>query len=82
MALNANSMILLNLILLIENNIYMYQLNSTKFDKTCGMVGLWCSGLACLIFTAAIGVRIPVVAVKFHNVYDNTRGKLGSQIGT
>ena len=29
---------------------------------------LW---LACLIFTAAIGVRIPVVAVKFH-VYDNT----------
>ena len=26
--------------------------------------------LACLIFTAAIGVRIPVVAVKFHNVYD------------
>ena len=28
--------------------------------------------LACLIFTAAIGVRIPVVAVKFHNVYDYT----------
>ena len=25
-----------------------------------------------LIFTAAIGVRIPVVAVKFHNVYDYT----------
>ena len=25
--------------------------------------------LACLIFTAAIGVQIPVVAVKFHNVY-------------
>ena len=32
-------------------------------------MGLWCSGL---IFTAAIGVRIPVVAVKFHNVYDYT----------
>ena len=29
---------------------------------------LW---LACLIFTAAIGVRIQIVAVKFHNVYDN-----------
>ena len=28
--------------------------------------------LACLIFTAAVGVRIPVVAVKFHNVYDYT----------
>ena len=28
--------------------------------------------LACLIFTAAIGVRIPAVAVKFHNVYDYT----------
>ena len=26
------------------------------------------SWLACLIFTAAIGVRIPVVAVKCHNV--------------
>ena len=25
-----------------------------------------------LIFTAAIGVRIPVVAVKFQNVYDYT----------
>ena len=25
-----------------------------------------------VIFTAAIGVRIPVVAVKFHNVYDYT----------
>ena len=36
-------------------------------------MGLWCSGyLACLIFTAAIGVRIPVVAVKFHDVYDYT----------
>ena len=30
---------------------------------------LW---LACLIFTAAIGLQIPVVAVKFHNVYDYT----------
>ena len=28
--------------------------------------------LACLIFTAAIGVRIPIMAVKFHNVYDYT----------
>ena len=28
--------------------------------------------LACLIFTAANGVRISVVAVKFHNVYDYT----------
>ena len=28
--------------------------------------------LACLIFTAAIGVQIPVMAVKFHNVYDYT----------
>ena len=34
-----------------------------------GHMVLW---LACLIFTAAIGLRIPVAAVKFHNVYDYT----------
>ena len=34
-----------------------------------GHMVLW---LACLIFTAAIGVRIMVAAVKFHNVYDYT----------
>ena len=33
--------------------------------------GAMVSWLACLIFTAAIGVRIPVVAVKFHIGYDN-----------
>ena len=34
--------------------------------STCGPMVQW---LACLIFTAAIGVQIPVLAVKFH-VYD------------
>ena len=34
--------------------------------------GSMVSWLACLIFTAAIGVRITVEAVKFHNVYDYT----------
>ena len=35
-------------------------------------VGLWCSGVAYLIFTAVIGIQIPVVAVKFHNADDYT----------
>ena len=35
----------------------------------CIDLGLWSRGL---IFTEAIGVRIPVAAVKFHNVYDYT----------
>ena len=41
----------------------------TSNDVTYGF--LWCVvWLACMIFTAAIRVRIPVVAAKFHNVYD------------
>ena len=36
------------------------------------LIGPMVEWLACLIFTAAIGVRIPVVAVKFQNVYDYT----------
>ena len=36
------------------------------------LIGPMVSWVACSIFTAAIGVRIPVVAVKFHNVYDYT----------
>ena len=37
-------------------------------------MGLWAYGVvvSMFVFTAAIGVRIPVVAVKFHNAYDYT----------
>ena len=47
------------------------------FDEECfpnsrGIYGPMVWWLACLIFTAGIGVRIPVVVVKFHNVYDYT----------
>ena len=38
---------------------------------------LW---LTCSIFTAAMGVRIPVVAVKFHIVYDYIIERHASQV--
>ena len=44
-------------------------IGSLKSNPDYRFMDLW---LACLISTAAIGVRISVVAVKFHNVYDYT----------
>ena len=36
------------------------------------LMGLWCRWLACLIFTAAIGIRIPVEAVKDFIMFTTT----------
>ena len=35
-------------------------------------MGIWCSGLACLISTAANRVRIPGGVVNFHNAFHYT----------
>ena len=47
----------------------IYHLQVAKFVFKSMNLITW---LRCLIFTAAIGVRIPVMAVIFHNVNDYT----------